>query len=156
MVSNARDDLPEPEGPVMTVKARRGMSSEIPLRLCCRAPRIRITSFTRRNVLREPRAPRADGGIHITSPGAKRACPAALLRSGRGRQPAAVRLQSRCRTISGGHSIDPEQHDRTDDCQQDAPQREAVESRAGDHVAEETAEKRANDSDQDRDDDAAR
>src|SRR3954462_15664648 len=39
MVSNARDDLPEPDRPVITVRLSRGMSTAMPLRLCSRAPR---------------------------------------------------------------------------------------------------------------------
>src|SRR5260370_13556579 len=40
MVSNAREDLPEPERPVMTVRLFRGISTLMFFRLCCRAPRI--------------------------------------------------------------------------------------------------------------------
>ena len=39
MVSKARDDLPEPLNPVMTVRVLRGISTEMFLRLCWRAPR---------------------------------------------------------------------------------------------------------------------
>src|SRR5688572_21908387 len=46
MVSKAREDLPDPEGPVTTVKLRRGISRSKFLRLCCRAPRIMMLSFT--------------------------------------------------------------------------------------------------------------
>jgi len=42
MVSNANDDLPEPERPVITVKVCFGMSIETFLRLCSPAPRILI------------------------------------------------------------------------------------------------------------------
>src|SRR5215831_5282761 len=38
MVSNARLDLPEPERPVMTTSRSRGISTEMFLRLCTRAP----------------------------------------------------------------------------------------------------------------------
>src|SRR5262249_1460169 len=38
MVSNARLDLPEPESPVTTISLSRGISTEIFLRLCTRAP----------------------------------------------------------------------------------------------------------------------
>src|SRR5215472_17947162 len=38
MVSNARLDLPEPERPVMTTRRSRGISTEMFLRLCTRAP----------------------------------------------------------------------------------------------------------------------
>src|SRR5215469_3452232 len=39
MVSKARLDLPEPDSPVITTSFSRGMSSEMFLRLCSRAPR---------------------------------------------------------------------------------------------------------------------
>src|SRR5882757_9234231 len=39
MVSKAREDLPEPERPVITVKLLRGISTLMFLRLCWRAPR---------------------------------------------------------------------------------------------------------------------
>src|SRR6266566_4494833 len=42
MVSNARDDLPEPDRPVMTTSLSRGMSTSTFLRLCTRAPRTAI------------------------------------------------------------------------------------------------------------------
>src|SRR5215510_9787983 len=38
MVSNARLDLPEPDNPVTTVRLSRGISTEMFLRLCTRAP----------------------------------------------------------------------------------------------------------------------
>src|SRR4051812_13747208 len=38
MVSNARLDLPDPERPVTTIRRSRGISTEIFLRLCTRAP----------------------------------------------------------------------------------------------------------------------
>src|SRR5215471_20995143 len=38
MVSNARLDLPEPDKPVTTMSLSRGISSEMFLRLCTRAP----------------------------------------------------------------------------------------------------------------------
>src|SRR3954454_11705848 len=38
MVSNASDDLPEPESPVMTTSESRGSSTVTSLRLCSRAP----------------------------------------------------------------------------------------------------------------------
>src|SRR5712691_205232 len=46
MVSNARDDFPEPLSPVMTTRRSRGMSTERFLRLCWRAPRTAITLLT--------------------------------------------------------------------------------------------------------------
>ena len=42
MVSNAKEDLPEPLRPVMTVRRLRGMETLIFFRLCTRAP---ITSM---------------------------------------------------------------------------------------------------------------
>src|SRR5206468_1226569 len=42
--SNASDDLPEPESPVMTTSASRGIATEMSLRLCSRAPETRICS----------------------------------------------------------------------------------------------------------------
>src|SRR5438270_3677740 len=39
MVSKAREDLPEPLSPVITVRVLRGISTETFLRLCWRAPR---------------------------------------------------------------------------------------------------------------------
>src|SRR5207245_1739919 len=39
-VSNASVLFPDPDGPVITVSARRGSSTVIPLRLCCRALRM--------------------------------------------------------------------------------------------------------------------
>src|SRR5512137_289828 len=42
MVSKAREDLPEPLTPVTTIRRPSGRSRETPLRLFCRAPRIRM------------------------------------------------------------------------------------------------------------------
>src|SRR3990170_3580569 len=42
MVSNASDDFPEPETPVITTSLSRGISRSIPFRLCSRAPRMTI------------------------------------------------------------------------------------------------------------------
>src|SRR5260370_33675991 len=39
MVSNASEDLPEPDRPVITVRLSRGISTSTFLRLCARAPR---------------------------------------------------------------------------------------------------------------------
>src|ERR1700761_1412463 len=49
MVSKARLDLPEPESPVMTIRASRGSSTETSLRLCSRAPEMTILSETGTN-----------------------------------------------------------------------------------------------------------
>src|SRR5262249_32966569 len=45
MVSNASDDLPEPDSPVITTSWSRGISRSTFLRLCSRAPRITIRSL---------------------------------------------------------------------------------------------------------------
>src|SRR6185295_20202950 len=45
MVSKAREDLPEPDRPVITVKRSRGMSTLMFLRLCWRAPRTLMRSM---------------------------------------------------------------------------------------------------------------
>src|SRR6266496_2246995 len=45
MVSNASDDLPEPLKPVMTTSLSRGISSVRFLRLCSRAPPMRMNSL---------------------------------------------------------------------------------------------------------------
>src|SRR5271167_540502 len=39
MVSNAKEDLPEPDRPVITVSESRGTTTSTFLRLCSRAPR---------------------------------------------------------------------------------------------------------------------
>src|ERR671919_995094 len=44
MVSNASELLPEPDSPVITTRALRGRSRSIDLRLCSRAPRMRMNS----------------------------------------------------------------------------------------------------------------
>src|SRR5688500_5755432 len=44
MVSNASEDLPLPDSPVMTTSLSRGMVRLMFLRLCCLAPRISIAS----------------------------------------------------------------------------------------------------------------
>src|SRR5437667_6659420 len=59
MVSNARDDLPLPLGPVTTVSFPSGRSRSIPLRLFWRAPRISIESVAA--------APNAFGVAHFFS-----------------------------------------------------------------------------------------
>src|SRR3954469_19140790 len=45
MVSKASDDLPEPESPVMTPRASRGMETVTSLRLCSRAPETTMVSW---------------------------------------------------------------------------------------------------------------
>src|SRR4029079_5070898 len=42
MVSNASDDLPEPDRPVITTSLSRGISTSMFLRLCSRAPLMTI------------------------------------------------------------------------------------------------------------------
>src|SRR3989344_3249940 len=49
MVSNAREDLPEPESPVITVILLRGISTFIFFRLCIFAPLITILSICERS-----------------------------------------------------------------------------------------------------------
>ena len=41
-MSKAREDLPEPETPVKTMRRSRGSSRSMFLRLCCLAPRMRM------------------------------------------------------------------------------------------------------------------
>src|SRR5882724_671085 len=45
MVSNASEDLPEPDSPVITTSWSRGISRSTDLRLCSRAPRMTIRSL---------------------------------------------------------------------------------------------------------------
>src|SRR4051812_27988499 len=45
MVSNAREDLPDPLKPVITTSRSRGISSVMFLRLCSRAPPTLMNSF---------------------------------------------------------------------------------------------------------------
>src|SRR5687767_9198728 len=45
MVSNASDDLPEPDSPVSTTSLLRGISTSMFLRLCSRAPLTTILSM---------------------------------------------------------------------------------------------------------------
>src|SRR4030095_5778354 len=52
MVSKAREDLPDPESPVITVRLLRGISRLIFFRLCWRAPR--TTSLVRPILRRLP------------------------------------------------------------------------------------------------------
>src|SRR5665213_483584 len=47
MVSNASEDLPEPERPVKTTNWSRGMATSMFLRLCSRAPRMVIWRASR-------------------------------------------------------------------------------------------------------------
>src|ERR1700730_16550799 len=68
MVSNASEDFPDPDNPVMTVSVLRGISTLIFLRLCWRAPR--TTSLVRPMIPRlppqEPLAHSADTEARIT------------------------------------------------------------------------------------------
>src|ERR1035441_9621137 len=52
MVSNASDDLPDPDTPVITVNFSWGIESEMFLRLWTRAPWIRIKSSTGVSIIR--------------------------------------------------------------------------------------------------------
>src|ERR1017187_1891784 len=52
MVSNASDDLPDPDTPVITVNFSWGIESEMFLRLWTRAPWIRIKSSTGDSIIR--------------------------------------------------------------------------------------------------------
>src|SRR5690606_30037206 len=54
MVSNASEDFPEPDGPVTTTNARRGISRSRFFRLCWRAPRTTILSFIIPKMYRMP------------------------------------------------------------------------------------------------------
>ncbi len=49
-VSNASEDLPDPDTPVTTVNFSCGISRDTPLRLCTRALRMRMESFTGRRI----------------------------------------------------------------------------------------------------------
>src|SRR4029079_2967333 len=57
MVSNARDDLPEPERPVITTRLSRGISTSTFLRLCSRAPLILIPTILFMRVARSAKKP---------------------------------------------------------------------------------------------------
>src|SRR6266516_6571713 len=61
MVSKARLDLPDPDSPVMTISASRGSSRDMSLRLCSRAPEMRILSSAATHPLY--------GGVGTTRPG---------------------------------------------------------------------------------------
>src|SRR5258708_1920776 len=50
IVSNARDDFPEPDTPVITTNLLRGTTTSMFLRLCSRAPRMTIESMAGRIV----------------------------------------------------------------------------------------------------------
>src|ERR1700733_5917159 len=68
MVSNASEDLPEPESPVTTVSVPRGISRLIFFRLCWRAPRttIFVSAMLGAGLPagRSPRAPEQAGAPH--------------------------------------------------------------------------------------------
>src|SRR2546427_320609 len=70
MVSNASDDLPDPESPVKTMIRSRGSSSETFFRLCSRAPRITSLSLT---LVTIP----AQGSEHSAGPGRRTSSPCA-------------------------------------------------------------------------------
>src|SRR6184192_2143327 len=75
MVSNASEDLPDPESPVMTVKVFRGISTLMFFRLCCRAPRITSCSGPYEFVVR--RDGRQEPSIWSESAPSRRSLPAA-------------------------------------------------------------------------------
>src|SRR5688572_21990555 len=65
MVSNAKEDLPEPDSPVKTIILLRGSFSEMFLRLCSRAPLISMNScipFTCSR--RRPIVPRREAAVN--------------------------------------------------------------------------------------------
>src|SRR6185312_3159378 len=53
MVSKARDDLPDPDRPVMTMSLSRGRSTSTLARLWVRAPRTRMVSRAMRDLKNE-------------------------------------------------------------------------------------------------------
>src|SRR5690349_4165717 len=67
MVSNAREDLPEPLGPVITTRRSRGSDTLTFLRLCCRAPRTTSRSIG------------GTGELSHTAAGGARSCARAAL-----------------------------------------------------------------------------
>src|SRR5262249_54294502 len=76
-VSKARDDLPEPDTPVMTTRRLRGISTWMFFRLCSRAPRTTIASI---------------GPVILTEPGAGSIPPGKRSREGATAGGAAWRL----------------------------------------------------------------
>src|SRR5512133_2722106 len=90
-----------------------------------------------------------------SAPGAQRAAPDT-------RSPlATVRfsdgsLETCCPAGPRRHAIDPQQDERTDDGQYNAPQRKAVQSGTRDHVPEETSQERTHDTDENRHNDSTR
>src|ERR1035441_3062604 len=68
MVSNASDDLPDPDTPVITVNFSWGIESEMFLRLWTRAPWIRIKSSTGVSIIRL----RSRGVIEVKTPASGR------------------------------------------------------------------------------------
>src|SRR6476660_9888389 len=81
MVSKARDDLPEPLSPVITVNVLRGISTEMFFRLCWRAPRtvmllIAMDIYQLGSASRG-RPPKSTKGAYSTAPEGRRT---ALLR----------------------------------------------------------------------------
>src|SRR5215472_12565948 len=65
MVSNASEDLPEPDSPVITTRLSRGRSTSMFLRLCSRAPRIRINCCMQMNLARLVRSRHRGGATFI-------------------------------------------------------------------------------------------
>ena len=95
MVSNASEDLPEPLSPVMTTRRSRGISTEMFLRLCSRAPVTAIRSVgrgsprLRRGGVRDGRMGvrdhRSRGGRALPVAAAARRCLDEVLTTGRDR-----------------------------------------------------------------------
>src|SRR5690348_10627711 len=54
MVSNANEDFPEPDRPVITVSRSRGISTSTFFRLCSRAPRMEMFFSIVRSVAQKP------------------------------------------------------------------------------------------------------
>src|SRR5688572_12900079 len=171
MVSNASDDFPEPDGPVTTVRVRRGISRSNPFRLCWRAPRTTIASFiaTKTNDLPWRRGGQRGGGDpagkgegHGSQPAMRRApwpplsapdSPACDRRDGGLRS---LRRRRTPRPPLRGHAVDPEEQHRSDDRQHHAPDAEAGQTGARNDAAQEAADERTDDSDQHRHQNAAR
>src|SRR4029078_5094715 len=80
MVSTARELLPLPDSPVITVSRSRGISTSTFLRLCSRAPRtIRLSSGTPKSY----RKPARDSTVRDWRDGGEWTRPRAPLRAGR-------------------------------------------------------------------------
>src|SRR6266536_5578357 len=134
MVSNASEDLPEPEGPVTTVNVRRGISRSNPFRLCCRAPRTMMLSFTLPNL----------SGCDTSGPTDARTWPANA-KTPPGNRPAALEPSY--------YAAEEEEYYRAERRKGYRPEVEATSRYRSptDTRPDETANERANDSENDRD-----